>query len=65
MSVRIPAALEFDGRRGDYVVSDKETSGGDIGAQILLFPTVWVCHSMLRCACRDLFSASRCDLCFV
>lgn len=45
--MRIPAALFFDEQVGRYVVGDTDTSGGDIGAQVPIFPTVWV--SMLLC----------------
>ena len=41
MSMAIPAALRLDAT-GMYVVADECTSGGDIGAQIPIFPVIWV-----------------------
>ena len=45
MAIEVPAAHVLDGQTGEYRVTganDAATSGGDIGAQIPIFPVVWV-----------------------
>ena len=42
MSVIVPAALQLDETTGAYIVSDAVTDGGDLGAQVPIFPVVWV-----------------------
>ena len=45
MGIDLPAAHILDEQTGEYrVVNDKDapTSGGDIGAQVPIFPVVWV-----------------------
>ena len=49
MSVFVPEALLLDEATGEYGVTDAATSGGDIGAQVPIFPVVWV-----RAACSAL-----------
>ena len=38
----MPAALQLDETTGAYIVSDAVTDGGDLGAQVPIFPVVWV-----------------------
>ena len=45
MAIEVPAAHILDGETGEYRVTDANdaaTSGGDIGAQVPIFPVVWV-----------------------
>ena len=45
MGIELPAAHIFDDTTGEYRVvneSDAATSGGDIGAQVALYPVIWV-----------------------
>jgi len=42
MPLVVPRAHRLDARTGEYSVTDVATSGGDIGAQVLMFPVVWV-----------------------
>tara|TARA_B110000046_G_scaffold181061_1_gene212637 strand:- start:596 stop:1039 length:444 start_codon:yes stop_codon:yes gene_type:complete len=45
MGIEVPAAHIHDDRTGEYRVvneADAATSGGDIGAQVPIFPVVWV-----------------------
>ena len=42
MSVVVPGALLLDKEKGEYGPTAASTSGGDIGAQVPIYPVVWV-----------------------
>jgi hypothetical protein len=42
MGITVPCAHQLSSKTGEYDVTDEVTSGGDIGAQVPIFPVVWV-----------------------
>ena len=42
MPIVVPPAHKLDALIGEYGPTDEATSGGDIGAQLPIFPVVWV-----------------------
>ena len=51
MPIVWPGAHKLNPNTGEYDATDEQTSGGDIGAQVPLFPVVWVsCHRSV-CTC--------------
>ena len=52
MSFSVPNALLLDEKTGQYAATDAVTSGGDIGAQVPIFPVVWVRAALLSTVLR-------------
>ena len=48
MSMHIPPAMQRD-LSGAYHTAENNTSGGDIGAMVPIFPVIWVRHKLLEC----------------
>ena len=48
MPVVMPPAYKLNAETGEYGPCDDATSGGDIGAQVPIFPVVWVRDHRLK-----------------